>query len=231
MLDIPSGPVLIVAGTFGLKKLQQKDESDGADAPSRSHAPVGMVSRFYRQEYVSHYGETFARAVAFVLDRETEFNRDGTVHCERDPSDPGGTTEYGIDAGSHPGVDVADLTEAQAVEIYHRTEWARIRGDGLPSALALSMLDTAVNPGIGLAATWLQLSVRATPDGMIGDGTLRAAHALDTAALKAAALSIQDARAHYYQNRPAELHGHPFRARFLAGWLARGDLTRAAINL
>ncbi len=188
-----------------------------------------MTSRFYRQEYVSHYGEAFARAVAFVLDRETEFNRDGTVHCERDPSDPGGTTEYGIDAGSHPGVDVANLSEAQAVEIYHATEWTRIHGDALPSALALSMLDTAVNPGSGLAATWLQLAVGASPDGKIGEATLGAAHALDADQLKAAALSIQDARAHYYQNRPAALNGHPFRDRFLSGWMNRVNLTRAAI--
>ena len=187
-------------------------------------------SRFYRFEYARQYGEGFARAVAFVLDRETEFNRDGTVHCERDPNDPGGTTEYGIDAGSHPGVDVAHLKEAEAVAIYHATEWTRIRGDGLPSALTLAMLDTAVNPGVGLASVWLQLAVGAYPDGMIGDQTLRAAHALDGAGLKKAANAIQDARAHYYMNRPEKLHGLPFRARYLAGWLNRVALTRAAIN-
>ena len=191
-----------------------------------------MISRFYRQEYVSRYGESFARAVAFVLDRETEFNRDGTVHCERDPDDPGGTTEYGIDAGSHPGVDVAHLSESQAVAIYHATEWTRIRGDGLPSGLALSMLDTAVNPGVGLASTWLQLAVGATPDGQIGDATLRATHALDSSAIKQAALSIQNAREHYYRARPAySKNGRPFGVAFLAGWLNRVNLTRAAINI
>ena len=189
-----------------------------------------MQSRFYKTEYVARYGEGFARAVAFVLDRETEFNRDGTVHCERDPDDPGGTTKYGIDAGSHPGVDVADLSEAEAVNIYHSTEWTRIRGDGLPMELMLPLLDTAVNPGIGLASTWLQLAVGASPDGKIGDQTLRAAHALSSDDLKKAALSIQNARAHYYQNRPAELHGRPFRDEYLAGWMNRVNLTRAAIG-
>ena len=191
---------------------------------------MSYQSRFYRPQYVAQYGESFARAVAFVLDRETEFNRDGTVHCERDPSDPGGTTEYGIDAGSHPGVDIANLTEAGAVDIYHKTEWARIQGDQLPAILALPMLDTAVNPGSKLAAVWLQFALQVMPDGELGPHTILAANALSAEAARQAALSVQNARANYYHGRPAEIDGHPFRDRFLAGWLNRVNLTRAAIG-
>ena len=187
-------------------------------------------SRFYRPEYVQQYGEPFARAVAFVLDREADFNRDGTVHCDRDPDDPGGTTKYGIDRASHPGVDVPDLTEAQAVAIYHGREWAWIDGDELPAALALPMLDTAVNPGVKPAIQWLQHALGVTPDGDLGPETLAAAGRLSPAAAKQAALVIQNFRAAYYQARPAFLHGRPFRSVYLKGWLDRVDLTRAAIN-
>ena len=113
-------------------------------------------SHFFRPQYVQEYGGVFAGVVAFLLDRETEFNRDGTVHCERDPRDPGGTTEYGIDAGSHPGVHVVHLTQAQAVAIYHGTEWTKIAGDRLPPFLVLPLLDTAVNLGIVRAGECLQ---------------------------------------------------------------------------
>lgn len=189
-----------------------------------------MSQRFLRSAYCDKYGVPFAVAVAFVLDRETEFLHDGSVKVERDPDDPGGTTKYGIDAGSHPGVDVANLTEAGAVDIYHRTEWTAIRGDNLPGALALSMLDTAVNPGSKLAAVWLQLALGVSPDGLIGALTINAAKALDLAHLKTVALQIQSAREHYYLTLPAQKNGHPFRDRFLAGWLDRVNLTRAAIN-
>ena len=187
-------------------------------------------SRFLRQIYIDQYGAAFAVGAAFVLDRETEFNRDGTVHCERDPDDPGGTTEYGIDAGSHPGVDVAHLTEAQAVAIYHRTEWTRICGDRLPSFLALPLLDTAVNPGSKLAVQWLQEAVGVAADGEIGSLTCAAVARLGGPELLRVALAVQDQRAAYYRARPAVLNGKPFRSRFLAGWLNRVDLTRAAIN-
>ena len=52
-------------------------------------------SRFFHQAYVDQYGPAFVSAVAFVLDREAESNRDGAMHCERDPDDPGGTTNPG----------------------------------------------------------------------------------------------------------------------------------------
>ena len=190
-------------------------------------------SRFFHQSNVDAYGAAFAGAIAFVLGRETEFNRDGTVHCERDPDDPGGTTEYGIDAGSHPGVDVAHLTEAAAVAIYHRTEWTRIQGDRLPTFLALPLLDTAVNPGIERAGEWLQQALGfqgEDVDGQIGKDTWTAAGKLDAAGLLRVALAIQDSRANYYRARPAVLNGKPFRSRFLAGWLNRVDLTRRAIS-
>ena len=190
-------------------------------------------SRFFHPSVAERYGLPFAQAVAFVLDRETEFNRDGTVHCEHDPRDPGGTTMYGIDGGSHPGVDVAHLTEAQADAIYHDTEWARIAGDRLPGFLVLPMLDTAVNPGWKLAAEWLQEALGfegSAVDGEDGNATCTAAAKLDGAGLLRAALAIQDKREAYYRARPDYLHGHPFGIAYLAGWLNRVELTRAAIH-
>ena len=187
-------------------------------------------SRFFHQSVIDKYGAAFAVAVAFVLDRETEFNRDGTVHCEHDPNDPGGTTMYGIDAGSHPGVDVVHLTEAQADAIYHGTEWKKIQGDRLPSFLALPMLDTAVNPGWKPACVYLQEAVGVNPDGAVSSVTVGALGKLDGRGLLRVALAVQDKREAYYRARPDYLHGKPFGKAFLPGWLNRVNLIRAVIN-
>ena len=53
---------------------------------------------------------------------------------------PGGTTKYGIDQASHPGVDVANLTQDQAVAIYHQ-EWLAHNLDALPDKLAIAAFD------------------------------------------------------------------------------------------
>ena len=70
----------------------------------------------------STYSEAFLRAVAFILPHEEEFARghwgdENFVIPENVSGDSGGWTKYGIDASSHPGVDVKDLTRPQAIAI------------------------------------------------------------------------------------------------------------------
>ncbi len=99
-----------------------------------------------------------------MLARETEYNRDGTAKVERDPSDPGGTTKYGIDQRSHPHVDVASLTKTEAAQIYHDTEWTRARCGELKAPWDLAVFDSAINPGLGWCIPNLQRTVGAVPD-------------------------------------------------------------------
>jgi len=65
-----------------------------------------------------------------------------------------GPTKYGINQTANPDVDVKNLTEAQARDIYRKRYWNRINGDTLAAknpALATIAFDAAVNQGTGPA--------------------------------------------------------------------------------
>jgi lysozyme family protein len=74
----------------------------------------------------------FEAFIPFVLKHETAYRKghwgdDAFVITERDPSDPGGTTRYGIDYGEHKESpwnltesDIDHLTKTQAIDIYWR---------------------------------------------------------------------------------------------------------------
>jgi len=77
------------------------------------------------------------------------FEWEGTTY-ENDPDDPGGATKFGIDQRSHPGVDIENLTEDQATDIY----WAEWQSDGCESKgspFAEVFFNCAVNMGLGRA--------------------------------------------------------------------------------
>lgn len=90
------------------------------------------------------------------------------------PDDPGGETKYGISKRAYPDLDIVSITEMQAVDIYIRDYWLKIKGDQLPSGVDCVVMDTAVNSGISRASKWLQRMVNATPDGVIGPMTVAA---------------------------------------------------------
>lgn len=71
------------------------------------------------------------------------------------PDDAGkGPTKYGINQTANPDVDVKNLTEAQARDIYRKRYWNKINGDALAAKnpeLAKIAFDAAVNQGTGPA--------------------------------------------------------------------------------
>lgn len=94
--------------------------------------------------------DAFERAVAFVLQQEGGLSTD--------PNDPGNYTggrfvgtKYGISARSYPNLDIANLTLDEAKEIYQRDYWQASGADKLPWPLSLTVLDFAVNAGVGAA--------------------------------------------------------------------------------
>ncbi len=91
-----------------------------------------------------------------------------------DPRDPGKLTRFGIAQASHPNIDVADLTKADAAEIYANQYWKPLRCEDMPPAVALAVFDCAVNQGPGIAARLLQRAARVREDGVIGPHTLAA---------------------------------------------------------
>lgn len=111
------------------------------------------------------------------------------------PSDRGGPTKYGITeavarAHGYQGP-MRQLPREEAAAIYKRLYWHRPRFDQVArrsQAIAAELLDTGVNMGPAVAATFLQRALSAlnrnrkdyadlVPDGRIGPATLSA---LDT---------------------------------------------------
>jgi lysozyme family protein len=180
----------------------------------------------------SQYSPAFLKAIAFILPHEEEFARnhwgdENFVVPENVSGDPGGVTKYGIDASSHPGVDIKDLTRDQAVEIYHQ-EWRWRNMDALPEKLAICCFDVFVNGGTPIH--WLQAAINKvgnlpialskdliplTMDGDLGPKTLAAAQACDQAAVIRYFIYERDARF------VSLASNNPSLAKFLAGWEQR----------
>lgn len=107
---------------------------------------------------------TFDRSVDIILEHEG-----GYVN---DPKDPGGETKYGISKRAYPDLDIANLTEDQAKEIYRRDYWSTCQCDSLANGLDLLVFDAAVNQGVGAAVRMLQAELGVTQDGVFGPKTL-----------------------------------------------------------
>ena len=92
----------------------------------------------------------FNSFIDFVLDHEGRY-------YENDKNDPGGETHFGIDKRSHPKVDIKNLTEDGAREIYF-SEWQSARCGALAPRLGEVHFDSVVNTGSGRAKRFLAAS-------------------------------------------------------------------------
>lgn len=146
---------------------------------------------------------------------------EGTTY-EDDPDDRGGATKFGIDQRSHPDVDIRNLTDEQAKEIYRKDYWARVKGGELPEKIAIVVMDIAVNNGSGRAIKWLQSVVGAVVDGVIGPKTIEAAQNAGIAEAKA----LLDRRENFYRDIAKGRQ-----AKFLKGWLNRNNALRKLIGV
>lgn len=94
------------------------------------------------------------------------------------PEDPGGETNWGVTkvvarAHGYQGL-MKDMPVDVAKAIYKKSYWTPVRADELPPAIRYAVFDAAVNSGVGTSVRWLQQSVKATPDGVLGPKTLAA---------------------------------------------------------
>jgi len=89
-------------------------------------------------------------------------------------------TKYGIDAASHneqlakQGIRLADLTEAQAKQIYLDDYAQSVRFNDLPAGVDTVVIDPAINNGVWRASGWLQSAVGTPVDHSIGPKTIAA---------------------------------------------------------
>jgi lysozyme family protein len=88
------------------------------------------------------------------------------------PNDAGGETKFGISKRSYPALDIKNLTEEQAIEIYERDFWKKMNLNLLCSpVVAGKVFDIGVNMGQSTAIRFLQQIVGAGVDGILGAKT------------------------------------------------------------
>ncbi len=131
--------------------------------------------------------------------------------------DKGGATKYGISQTAYPNVDIRNLTEQQARDIYKRDYWDRVCGDDIKSQIiAENIFDTAVNMGIRTASRLVQVVLNITPpDGIIGSASLAAINKQDEAVFLAHFTLAKIAR---YTNICMQ---DKTQSKFLLGWVNR----------
>lgn len=164
----------------------------------------------------------------FILPHENAYGKDSNgrlvVVTEHVPSDPGGTTKFGIDAASHPHVDIENLTQEQAVDIYlseyNQVGWVIQNSFGsalqdFPYPANLIFFDCRENCGLSIAWKCVQNALGLDADGIPGPNT-------KAAVVKAPPLTFAmaciDERIGYHKRVAA---AHPQLAKFLDGWLNR----------
>jgi lysozyme family protein len=100
------------------------------------------------KEMSYQYDTAFMRLCPFILRLEG-----GYVN---NTNDKGGETKYGISKASYPELDIKNLTEAQATEIYYTHYWLRSKADRIPDLkLALIHFDAAVQSGVSQSLRFL----------------------------------------------------------------------------
>lgn len=93
-----------------------------------------------------------------------------------DAHDPGGATKYGITIIDYrkyvkPGatkVDVKNMTKTEAQVIYDAHYLFPMMYDSLPAGVDYSVVDAAINSGVGRAPQWLKKALNTSSSGMPG---------------------------------------------------------------
>ena len=153
----------------------------------------------------------------FSLAIDKTLAHEGGAKFTDDPSDSGGATKYGISQAAYPDLDIRNLTEQQAREIYKRDYWDRVRADEITSqAVAENIFDTSVNMGVRTGSRLAQVAVEIEPaDGIIGSQSLKVINNCDEEFFISNYTIAKIARYAYICNK------NKSQKRFLLGWINR----------
>jgi len=96
-----------------------------------------------------------------------------------DPDDPGGETNMGISKKAYPYLNIKELTEKDAKDIYFKDYWLKGKCSKLPEELQHIYFDMVVNMGKSRAVKVLQAAIcgkgmKIAIDGGIGPQTIQA---------------------------------------------------------
>jgi len=147
-----------------------------------------------------------------------------------DKDDAGGETNLGVTAGAWGAYlgrpinsgEMQALTKDTVKPFYRQMYWDKVKGDDLPAGVDYAVFDFAVNAGVSRAAKFLQRSVGAVDDGVIGGGTLNKVAVTNKQRLLAA---FADQKQRFYNGLALS---NPSQQKFLKGWLARVDKVQTA---
>ena len=133
-----------------------------------------------------------------------------------DPTDKGGETNFGISKRAYPNLDVFNLTEDDAIDIYWKDYWVRGKCDKVPSKLQPIYFDMCVNFGISGAIKVLQATANSKGanievDGRIGPNTIKAIKNL----------SLERVRAFRVLKFAKIVIANPKQMKFWYGWYRR----------
>ena len=133
-----------------------------------------------------------------------------------DPKDPGGETNYGISKRAYPDVDIKNLTEDEAKDIYKRDYWDKYKCEDLEEDLRHIYFDMCVNMGAGRATKIVQETANAKGadlkvDGFIGPKTISALKGVE----------LERVRAYRVKYYATLVERKPNLGKFYYGWFKR----------
>ena len=133
-----------------------------------------------------------------------------------DPTDKGGETNFGISKRAYPNLDIFNLTEDDAIDIYWKDYWVRGKCDKVPSKLQPIYFDMCVNFGRRGAVKVLQETANGKGanievDGGIGPNTIKAIKNL----------SLERVRAFRVLKFAKIVIANPKQMKFWYGWYRR----------
>lgn len=141
------------------------------------------------------------------------------------PADRGGETKYGIAQNANRDVVVRELDLYGAMTVYYNRYWMNGYCDKIAYPVSIIHFDGCVNHGVKRACRFLQKSVGAIEDGIIGPNTLQK---IANADRRSVVRSISDTRAEFYL---AIVRNNPSQNMFLNGWMRRiNEITKYAMD-
>ena len=138
-----------------------------------------------------------------------------------DSGDPGGLTNFGISQRAYPDIDIRNLTQQEAKDIYKKDYWdANNLGSIIDQPTAGKLLDMAVNMGSYRMGMILQQALTQdfrcaiNVDGKIGPETIKASNQQGIYLLQ----KLRNRSVQFYEDLVQE---RPEEAKFLNDWLQR----------
>lgn len=129
-------------------------------------------------------------------------------------------TNFGISAASYPDLDIVNLTQDNATQIYYTDWWVNYGFGLLETPFDMKVFDIAINVGSFNAVVLLQRAVNSLGGGLALDGEI--GRNTTAAVADAPSVSLMNTYVLFVKNHYTSIaKNNPRDQKYLAGWLAR----------